>query len=90
LTKRFERRPREVELLTPGDGEKWTIAVRLYLLDIFITAYKNGEVQIDVGPERTKSETWDYLDGKKYGRIYEARGEEDRLGLQAEEVRGLH
>jgi len=79
LAEKFERRPWEkVELLPPLPPEKWVIAVRISF-DIFITAYENGKIQVDAGPERTRSEIREYLSRKKYGRMYEkAKTEEEK------------
>lgn len=83
LSKRFERRPWEkVELLTPGEGEKWIIAVRLSF-DIFITAYKNGKIKIDAGPEPTRSEISEFYLWKKYKQKYEkAMTEEEKKEIK--------
>jgi hypothetical protein len=77
----------KIELLGHSSSREWMIAVRLYLYDIFITAYKNGEVQIDAGPERTKSEIWSYLDEKGYDRMYEAaKTKEEKEKIYREEL----
>jgi hypothetical protein len=79
LAEKFERRPWEkVELLPPLPPEKWVIAVRISF-DIFITAYENGKILVDAGPEPTRSEIREYLSRKKYGRMYEkAKTEEEK------------
>ena len=83
----------KIELLGHSSPREWMIAVRLYLYDIFITAYKNGEVQIDTGPERTRSEIREYLSEKKYGRMYEKAKtdeEEERIvEKEYEEIRKI-
>jgi hypothetical protein len=87
LAEKFERRPWEkVELLGYSSPRKWMIAVRLSF-DIFITAYENGKVQVDAGPEPTKSEIWSYLDEKGYDRMYEAaKTKEEKEKIYREEL----
>jgi len=71
-------KPERIELPPPHPPEKWMIIARLYLYDIFITAYENGEVQIDTGPERTRSEISEYFWGKYKYKEKEAKTEEER------------
>jgi len=54
LAKKFKSG--KIELLPPYPPEEWMMAVRLYPFDIFVTAYKNGKIEIDTGPEPTRSE----------------------------------
>jgi len=67
-----------IELLGYSSPRKWMIAVRLSF-DVFITAYENGKIEVDAGPEPTRSEIREYLSRKKYGRMYEkAKTEEEK------------
>jgi len=83
LAEKFERRPWEkVELLPPHPPEKWMIAVRIFF-EIFITAYENGKIQVDAGPEPTRSEISEFYLWRKYKRRYEkAMTEEEKKEIK--------
>ena len=85
LAEKFEAG--RVDLLGYSSPRKWMIAIRLYPFDIFITAYENGKIQVDAGPERTSSEIWEYLSIKKYDRMYEeARTQEEKEKIYREKL----
>jgi hypothetical protein len=86
LAEKFERRPWEkVELLPPHPPEKWMIAVRIFF-EIFITAYENGKIKVDAGPERTWDGISEFYLWKKYKHKYEKAetDEEKKRILQKE------
>jgi hypothetical protein len=87
LAEKFERRPWEkVELLGYSSLRKWMIAVRLHLFEIFITAYENGKMQVDAGPERTRSEISEFYLWKKYKHKYEeAKTDEEKKRILQKE-----
>jgi hypothetical protein len=87
LAEKFERRPWEkVELLGYSSPREWMIAVRIFF-EIFITAYENGKIQVDAGPERTWSEISEFYLWRKYKRKYEkaVTEEEKKRILQKED-----
>jgi len=86
LAEKFERRPWEkVELLPPLPSEKWMIAVRLSF-DIFITAYENGKIQVDAGPEPTRDEISEFYLWRKYKQKYErAKTDEEKKRILQKE-----
>ncbi|MBO3841374.1 MAG: hypothetical protein FGF48_03025 [Candidatus Brockarchaeota archaeon] len=88
LAERFKLEREKVELISPALTEKWFIIVRSRrVYDISITAYEDGRVIVDAGPEHTRSEISDYLYSKKYRRRYErARTEEEREKINKEEL----
>ncbi len=75
-----------LDLLAYSFPRKWMIAVRLYPFDIFITAYENGKIQVDAGPERTRSEISEFYLWRKYKQKYERAktDEEKKMILQKE------
>ena len=87
LAEKFELKPWEkIELLPPLPSEKWMIAVRLHDFDIFIKAYKSGKVQVDTGPEPTRSEISEFYLWRKYKRKYErAKTDEEKREIRQKE-----
>ncbi len=84
LAEKFEAG--RVDLLGYSSPRKWMIAIRLYPFDIFITAYENGKIQVDAGPEPTRSEISEFYLWRKYKRKYErAKTDEEKREIRQKE-----
>jgi len=91
LAEKFNQKPEEIELdLHPGPTKEWIMIVdpHPYIFRVFITAYKNGKIEIDTGPERTRSEISNFYLWEKYKQKYEkAMTEEEKRRLSKRRMR---
>jgi hypothetical protein len=89
LAEKFNQKPEEIELdLHPGPTKEWIMIVdpHPYIFRVFITAYKNGKIEIDTGPERTRSEISNFYLWEKYKQKYEkAMTEEEKKEIKQKE-----